>query len=451
MRFFEKNEENLEALCFSLTEREKTTFAIGIYDCDDTFEKAIDYITQQFPSQPTLVFDLFGKKIDSLLAFFRENLPQRKGESLPIVHLTRIDPLLFASQDHKVVSSALVAQLNMERELLFHEVEALVVIWLTKEGYNRLRMNAPDFMDWVVASFVFEHDDNTPFQKPSVEIPQETIDDRSKAAIAQLKEKAEILQQRTVKFEQNKKLNPRDYKEYFNLLLTLATAYIDFHDLTHAQHTLEKAHQLAKNYNLANGFEFGKLLVNWGDVETSLGKLSQALILFEEALSHFLLLEDKPNIAISYEKLGQTHSSLGNLDKALTFFQDETKLFEELYHAYPNNVSFKNGLAISYSKLGDTHSALGNLDNALTFFQDQTKLFEELYHAYPNNVSFKNSLAISYYKLGEFSHDKLKDAPKAKGYFQQAEALWQALVQDAPQYIKFQQFYKQVQRDLEGL
>ncbi|MEZ4826583.1 MAG: hypothetical protein R3C61_09870 [Bacteroidia bacterium] len=37
--------------------------------------------------------------------------------------------------------------------------------------------------------------------------------------------------------------------------------------------------------------------------------------------------------------------------------------------AYPNNVSFKNGLAISYEKLGETHTALGQLDRARAFFE----------------------------------------------------------------------------------
>ncbi|MEM9195447.1 MAG: peroxidase family protein, partial [Myxococcota bacterium] len=59
--------------------------------------------------------------------------------------------------------------------------------------------------------------------------------------------------------------------------------------------------------------------------------------------------------------------ALGSLDKALTYYEQRSQLGEELYAAYPNNVSFKNGLAISYSKLGETHSALGSLDKALTF------------------------------------------------------------------------------------
>ena len=196
-----------------------------------------------------------------------------------------------------------------------------------------------------------------------------------------------------------------------------------------------------------------------GSTHSSLGNLDKALGFFEERnkLGKELYayypnnVSFKNGLAISYSKLGETHSSLGNLDKALGFFEDETKLFEELYTAYPNNVSFKNGLAISYSKLGDTHSSLGNLDKALAFFEERNKLGKELYVTYPNNVSFKNGLAISYYKLGAFSRDNLKDKTKARAYFKQAESLWLELVRDAPQYVKFQKFLGQVQREMKSL
>ena len=95
--------------------------------------------------------------------------------------------------------------------------------------------------------------------------------------------------------------------------------------------------------------------------------------------------------------------------------------------------------------------ALGDLDKALRFYEDYYKLKKELYEAYTNNVSFKNGLAISYYKLGAFSRDQLKDKTKAKAYFKQAEALWMELVRDAPQYVQFQKFLGQVQRDLKDL
>ena len=142
---------------------------------------------------------------------------------------------------------------------------------------------------------------------------------------------------------------------------------------------------------------------------------------------------------------------MGNLDKALEFYEERNKLSKELYEAYPTNVAFKNGLAVSYAKLGETQASLGNLDKALEYYEDDIKLSKELYATYPTNVEFKNGLAISYAKLGEFCKDNLKDRKRAADYFSQAEALWLELVRDAPQYIDFQNFLGIVQRVIKDL
>ena len=106
-----------------------------------------------------------------------------------------------------------------------------------------------------------------------------------------------------------------------------------------------------------------------------------------------------------------------------------------------NNVAFKNGLAISYSKLGSTHTALGNLDKALTFFEKYNELEAELFADYPNNVDFKNGLATSYLLLGQFYRDQKKDAATAQAYIQKGYALYAELVRDFPNYTSFQKNY----------
>jgi tetratricopeptide (TPR) repeat protein len=135
----------------------------------------------------------------------------------------------------------------------------------------------------------------------------------------------------------------------------------------------------------------------------------------------------------------------------LKYYEDYFKLSKELFEAYPNHVEFKNGLAISYSKLGSTHTSLGNLDKALKYYEDYFKLSKELFEAYPNHVAFKNGLAISYYKLGAFSRDNLKDNKKALDYFQKAEKIWIELVRDAPQYSDFKRFLKILQKEMADL
>ena len=105
-------------------------------------------------------------------------------------------------------------------------------------------------------------------------------------------------------------------------------------------------------------------------------------------------------------------------------------------------------MAISYSKLGSTQSSLGNLEKALEFFESYYALRKELYESYPTNVGFKNGLAISYYKLGAFYKDQQHDRARARAYFLKAEGHWKELVQVAPQYAQFQRFLGIVQEVL---
>ncbi|AEE54026.1 NB-ARC domain-containing protein [Haliscomenobacter hydrossis] len=111
------------------------------------------------------------------------------------------------------------------------------------------------------------------------------------------------------------------------------------------------------------------------DYEGTIGHLLN--VSYAEAATYAKLGESVVNaplipdydIANLCERLGSYHRALGNLQRALTFFEQYNTLCEELYATFPQNVNFKNGLATSYSRLGQTHSALGNLQQALTFFE----------------------------------------------------------------------------------
>ena len=196
-----------------------------------------------------------------------------------------------------------------------------------------------------------------------------------------------------------------------------------------------------------------------GETYTALGNLPQALTFFKKDIELSKELHEaypqnvsfKNGLAISYEKLGSTHTALGKLPQALTFFEQCNQLEKELHEAYPQNVSFKNGLAISYSKLGETHSALGNLPQALTFFEQYNVLEKELHEAYPQNVEFKNGLAISYSQLGSFYKDKKSDVAAARWYFEQCRQSLQELTESYPAYVEFNNNLSEVQNDLTNL
>jgi len=90
------------------------------------------------------------------------------------------------------------------------------------------------------------------------------------------------------------------------------------------------------------------------------------------------------------------------------------------------------------------------LDKALAYYEDDLQLTKELYAAYPNNVSFKNGLAISYSQLGRFFRDQKGDKQKAMEYFQQCHALWKELSEAYPAYVEFNNNFNWAKNALGG-
>ncbi len=99
---------------------------------------------------------------------------------------------------------------------------------------------------------------------------------------------------------------------------------------------------------------------------------------------------------------------------------------KELHTTFPDILDFKNGLAVSYSKLGDTQSSLGNLDKALGYFEERHKLGKELYDSYPNNVEFKFHYGSSLITLGQ-THNQISLRRKNRLYFEEAYQIFTEL------------------------
>ncbi|MBL4660622.1 MAG: hypothetical protein JKY19_09715, partial [Alcanivoracaceae bacterium] len=97
-----------------------------------------------------------------------------------------------------------------------------------------------------------------------------------------------------------------------------------------------------------------------------------------------------------------------------------------------------------------THSSLGNLEKALQFYEERSKLGKELYESNPNNVSYKNGLAISYAKLAIF-YNAQDDKKLAIDYMREAQVLFKQLHNNFPTYVEFEKYYKMAVDDLEDL
>jgi tetratricopeptide (TPR) repeat protein len=196
-----------------------------------------------------------------------------------------------------------------------------------------------------------------------------------------------------------------------------------------------------------------------GSIYTKLKQLDTALIYLKEYSrmkqelyeSNQLDMNLKSELANSYGKIAEAYNGLGDFQNSFFYNQKYTQLVEALYNSFPQKIEYRKELSIAWFKLSDDQTALGFPDKALPFFEKSYQLIKELYESFPKNIEFKNNLAICQAKLAEHYRDKLIDKVKARVYFQKAEALWSELVRDAPQYTVYKKFLEYVRKDIKNL
>jgi tetratricopeptide (TPR) repeat protein len=191
----------------------------------------------------------------------------------------------------------------------------------------------------------------------------------------------------------------------------------------------------------------------------TIGDLIKALMFYQEKpiIIAKLLKKDpsspdhKNDLSISYSKLGNTYRTNGDLNKALEFNEQATTLLEQLHTAHPQRIEFMNNLAISYSKLGNTYYAKSHLDKALDFFKKFAELSKQIHQDHPQHIGFKNVLAVSLTKLGSYYQQQDNSKTGAKDYFEKAQTILQQINRDCPGHAEYQRNLSEINQMLADL
>ena len=183
-----------------------------------------------------------------------------------------------------------------------------------------------------------------------------------------------------------------------------------------------------------------------GDTQYKISPVIQEITLHKnqsQLLEHIGILLNTLNQKLAYEP-GIGHFLNASYEEAATY----TKYAEAVAGKLSNA---DEDLAILCERIGSYHQTTGNLDQALRFFEKDIELSKELYDAYPQNVSFKNGLAISYYQLGRFYRDYQDDRVEAKQNFEQCYKLWEGLSEAYPAYVEFKNNFMWAKNALDNL
>jgi tetratricopeptide (TPR) repeat protein len=157
--------------------------------------------------------------------------------------------------------------------------------------------------------------------------------------------------------------------------------------------------------NLVEQKENPEYYFNIGYIKTSQGKHSEAIDAFSKATQLDRLF------AKAYEEMGRAYKAMGDLEKAEEYMQLAAEIYmdtdkigsaeeilNEILESGSNSLNVFNTLGVLHRKKGDTDVALRQYKKALRVHPDEPYI---------------------YYNIGRIYLD-MKDATKAKEYFQQA-------------------------------
>ena len=143
-------------------------------------------------------------------------------------------------------------------------------------------------------------------------------------------------------------------------------------------------------------------LINLGSCFISLGQYEKAISYYQQSLEIEEEMSNRRGIAISLGNLGLSYYFLGQYEKAITHYQQSLEIEEEMGN--------RQGVAISLGNLGDFYLSLGQYEKAIAHYQQ--------YHDISEEIGYWQGVAISLCGLGN-CYRNLGQYEKAIAHYQQ--------------------------------
>lgn len=312
-----------DELVFALGQRDQPT--VALIECASLAKRREleAQMAERMPEYQFRVLDVTPYQVTSLLQTLNEHLPEEVKASKPVtwaVHVHGLENSRLLSQDGQLVPSPLIAQLNLERELLFRSVPYLIVLWSDADFFRTLQREAPDFWHWVTYRFRFE--DHT--ARPVAELPPlppERLPSRGNVAERQARIKE--LQDRYDHLALDDSDKKRLLKDKIDILSLLGEEYVEAFLYDEAEESFEKAialHERMREHEGARGGLWYKL----GSAYLRHEKLSQSLDAFEESRK----LLPKENEPALLHQIGRINAARKAWDLALEAYHSALQGWE---------------------------------------------------------------------------------------------------------------------------
>jgi tetratricopeptide (TPR) repeat protein len=152
---------------------------------------------------------------------------------------------------------------------------------------------------------------------------------------------------------------------------------------------------------------------NIGDVYKGLGENEKALWCYEKALQmrQKLLPPNHPDLATSLNNIGDLYNDMTEYSKALSFYEKALQMRQK---CLPSN---HPDLATSYNNIGNAYCNIGEYSQALPCYDKALEISEKTLPPYHPDLA-------SFYSNFGFIFDQIGDYTKALSYYEKALDIW---------------------------
>ncbi len=174
-----------------------------------------------------------------------------------------------------------------------------------------------------------------------------------------------------------------------NAMLALGEFELD-HNFTKARYIINDAFDLIdKAPTKFTNLEKALVLVQLGVLKRRLGKHSEALDCYLQALKLFQIENDKKNMADIYHNLAMVHRSQKDYNKSIQYFKKSIHLNDSL-----NN---KLGVGDAKNMIASSYSRLKLYDSAIINFKEAERIFKSLNAT--EKIQQLNNNMVSFYRI----------------------------------------------------
>jgi len=398
----EEQEQQLKnELLFTLSERDTGTVALIVTSNEKQRHRLQFFLKEHLQEYQFYNLDLtpysytsLSKALDELLPPYIKNATATEW----VINITGLENALYKSEDGKLEYTALVSQLNFERELLFKQ-QQILILWTNKSFYSELKKKAPDLMHWLSKRFVFDEDNLSPevaeaaYQKGKLQNKGKTRERTQR--ISELEATWEKLC-----LDHNNK--ERLLKDKINILLLLGKEYREAFDFAGSEEALKKALGISERIQHKQRDEIAFQL---GNTYYSFNKLDLALLYYQQSLLTFINEQNERYLGNLYHNIGAVYANQGKWQDAIANFQ---KAIE-----YKMKTGDEFELGITYHEIGRVYENQGKWQEALSNYQQAIDWYKKT----GNDFHF----CSTYHQIGKV-YEEQNDNSTAKYYFTLARA-----------------------------